>query len=108
MVFTDITYGLSDSERLIVVREPDGTLQEAEWSLRQRINQLYFPKNGKLVKAPRMFESQYLESLLDRQEYEYVLDRACIQFEPDDVEYQRVASITYQHVNESNKFELLR
>ncbi|XP_066255347.1 small ribosomal subunit protein mS22 [Euwallacea similis] len=108
IVFTDITYGVQDSDRLIVVREPDGVLQEAEWDLRQRANQIYFPEEGKLLNRPRMFEGEYLQSLLDRHEYEYVLDRACLQFEPDDPFYQKVVSIVYQHLNESNAFDLLR
>ncbi|KAL1512469.1 hypothetical protein ABEB36_002055 [Hypothenemus hampei] len=107
-VFTDITYGLKGTDRTIIVREPDGTLQEAENSVRHRMNQVYFPQESKLLKAPRMFESDYLENLLNRREYEYVLDRACMQFEPDDLDYQRVVSITYQHVNDSASFELLR
>ncbi|XP_066143392.1 small ribosomal subunit protein mS22 [Euwallacea fornicatus] len=108
IVFTDITYGVKDSDRLIVVREPDGVLQEAEWDLRQRINQMYFPKEGKLLNHPQIFEGEHLQSLLDRHKYEYVLDRACLQFEPDDPFYQRVVSIVYQHLNESNSFDLLR
>ncbi|KAJ8929314.1 hypothetical protein NQ314_018022 [Rhamnusium bicolor] len=87
MVFTDITFGIKDADRLIVVREPDGTLQEAEWDLRNRINQVYFPKVARYLKPPRMFEDS---------------------FEPNDPEYQRVVSITYQHVNDNDGFELLR
>ncbi|CAG9769035.1 unnamed protein product [Ceutorhynchus assimilis] len=108
LVFIDITYGTKDSDRLIVVREPDGTLQEAEWQLRQRMNQTYFPQDKKYLETPKMFEGEYFESLLDRHQYEYILDRACIQFEPDDVEYQKAVTVTYQHVNDNNKFELLR
>ncbi|KAF7283360.1 hypothetical protein GWI33_000868 [Rhynchophorus ferrugineus] len=108
LVFTDITFGVKDANRLIVVREPDGTLQEAEWQLKKRMNQLYFPTPGRLLKPPRMFEDNYLESLLDRQEYEFILDRACAQFDPHEEEYQRIASITYQHLNEKNSFDKLR
>lgn len=39
-VFTDITYGVHDRERLVVVREADGTLREAEWEERDRMNQV--------------------------------------------------------------------
>lgn len=108
MVFTDITFGTKDSNRLIVVREPDGTLREAEWGLRQRMNQLYFPRNGRFIKIPIMFEDAYLTKLLDKQEYEFILDRACIQFEPDDPKYQHIVSITYQHINDNNCFDILR
>lgn len=107
-MFTDITFGLRDSNRLVVVREPDGTLQEAEWSLRQRVNQTYFPHTGKVIEIPKMFEGEYMQNLLDKHEYEYLLDRACLQFEPDDSVYQKIVTIVYQHVNDNNNFELLR
>ncbi|ENN78436.1 hypothetical protein HUJ04_005515 [Dendroctonus ponderosae] len=108
MVFTDITFGVQDEQRIVVVREPDGTLREAEWAVRQRVNQTYFPDKAKQMQVPRMFLDSYLERLLDKNEYEYVLDRACVQFEPDDPDYQRLISIVYQHLNDHNKFELLR
>ncbi|XP_030758443.1 28S ribosomal protein S22, mitochondrial [Sitophilus oryzae] len=108
IVFTDITFGVQNADRIIVVRETDGTLQEADWQLRKRINQTYFPENGRLLKPPTMFQDTYLENLLDREEHEFVLDRACIQFDPDEPEYQRISSITYQHINEKNLFHLLR
>ncbi|XP_018575709.1 28S ribosomal protein S22, mitochondrial [Anoplophora glabripennis] len=108
MVFTDITFGIKNNERVIVVREPDGTLQEADWELRDRMNQLYFPRKGRHITPPRMFEDGYLKKLLDRHEYEFILDRACIQFEPDDPKYQHVVSITYQYINDNNDFDVLR
>ena len=47
MVFTDISFGVHDRERLVVVREADGTLRQAEWEERDRVNQIYFPKKGR-------------------------------------------------------------
>lgn len=107
-MFTDITFGVEDEQRIVVVREPDGTLREAEWAVRQRVQQTYFPDKTKQMRMPRMFLDNYLESLLDRNEYEYVLDRACVQFDPDDPDYQRLVSVVYQHLNDHNKFDLLR
>lgn len=108
LVFTDITFGLKDTERLIVVREPDGTLKDAEWEVRNRVNQIYFPRKGRSIKAPRVFEDNYLEDLLKRKEYEFILDLACVHFEPNEKDYQRVTSITYQYLNDNHDFELLR
>jgi len=65
-VFTDITYGVSDRERIIVVRDIDGTLRTAECEEQDRINQTYYPRepsfscpvapykpdNNKLCKPP--------------------------------------------------------
>lgn len=58
LVFTDITFGLKDNDRLIVVREPNGDLREAEWELRDRINQVYFPKARRSITIPKMFEDK--------------------------------------------------
>lgn len=107
-IFTDITFGIKNIDRIIIAREPDGTLREADWPLRDRMNQVYFPLPGRELKPPLMFQDNYLEKLLTRKEYEFILDRSCIQFEPDDLDYQRVTTITYQHVNDNNDFEILR
>ncbi|KAJ8965845.1 hypothetical protein NQ317_000472 [Molorchus minor] len=100
MVFTDITFGLYENQMALYGK------QNAK--LKRRINQLYFPKTGRSIVPPRLFEDSYLESLLNRQEYEFILDSACMQFEPDDPDYQRVVSIVYQHINDNNNFEILR
>lgn len=107
-VFTDITHGISNRDRLIVIRDTEGNLVKADWDTRQRMNQIYFPQHGRELKTPRMFSDEHLKSLLERKEYEFILDRACVQFEPDDPEYQRITSIIYQHLNEKNDFEMLR
>lgn len=70
--------------------------------------QIYFPQPGRESKKPLMFNDEYLKSLLERKEYEFILDRACVQFEPDDPEYQKITSVTYQHLNKQNDFEILR
>lgn len=108
LVFTDITFGVPNSKRLIVVREPDGTLREADWDLRSRINQAYFPSPGREILCPKMFEEEYLKDLLVREEFVYVLDRACTQFEPDDPRYQKVTSTTYEFINDNGHFDKLR
>lgn len=107
-VFTDISFGVKNADRLIVVREPDGTLREADHELKDRINQIYFPLPSRQLKPPRMFQEPYFDRLLTQGEYVFVLDSACLQFEPNHPEYQRITSITYQHVNDHNGFEKLR
>lgn len=107
-VFTDITFGIKDSQRLIVKREPNGTLREADWDTKDRLNQIYFPIEGREIRTPLMFNDTYFENLLERKEYVFILDRACIQFEPNDPTYQRVTSITYQHINDHGGFATLR
>lgn len=60
-VFTDITYGLNNRERFVVIREPDGTLRHATWEERDRIVPIYFPRRGKDSRKLMMFEGEYLQ-----------------------------------------------
>jgi len=107
-VFTDITFGLPNRKRKVVVRDPEGVLKEASWEEKQRMCQIYFPIPGRKLKTPKMFEDEHLQSCLSRGEYEFVLDRACSQFEPDDPEYIRVSRKTYDHVNNTQEYAALR
>ena len=45
---------------------------------------------------------------MDQGEFEFVLDRACLQFEPDDPEYHRITKEVYSYVNKLRKFDALR
>ncbi|XP_011173111.1 28S ribosomal protein S22, mitochondrial isoform X1 [Solenopsis invicta] len=107
-VFTDITYGLKDRERFIVIREPNGTLRHATWKERDRMIQTFFPRPERKLQKPKMFEDEYLKDLLNCSEYEFILDRACVQFEPDDPEYQTITRKVYEHINAERCFDLLR
>ncbi|XP_026758205.1 28S ribosomal protein S22, mitochondrial [Galleria mellonella] len=108
-VFTDITFGVANENRIVVERDPDGTLQSCDHEIRKRLNQVYFPIHGRKIKEPLMFtDTEKFNSLLERQEYEFILDRACIQYEPDEFTYQKVTSITYQHVDINTNYNLLR
>ena len=41
-------------------RDPDGTLRHASPEQRDRLNQIYFPKEGRNVDAPGMFLEENL------------------------------------------------
>lgn len=60
-VFTDISYGIKDREKFIVIRELDGTLRCAKWEERERIIQVYNPIEGKEMLPPKLFQGEYLE-----------------------------------------------
>ncbi|XP_020300293.1 28S ribosomal protein S22, mitochondrial [Pseudomyrmex gracilis] len=107
-VFTDITFGLNDKDRFVVIRETDGTLRHATWQERDRIVPIYFPKPGRELVKSKMFEGEHLTSLLNRKEYEFILDRACVQFEPDDPNYQTITREVYEYVNLEKDFDILR
>lgn len=66
IVFTDITYGVHDRERIIVVREPDGMLRDARWEERDRMNQVYFPKAERKLDIPAIFETEKLKVVLGK------------------------------------------
>ena len=55
-----------------------------------------------------MFEDQHLQDCLKRGEYEFVLDRACAQFDPDDPNYIRVTRKTYDFVDDKRHYATLR
>lgn len=48
-------------ERFIVVREPSGTLRKATWEERDRLIQVYFPKDGRKLTAPLIFKEENLK-----------------------------------------------
>ncbi|KAJ8722484.1 hypothetical protein PYW07_003664 [Mythimna separata] len=108
-IFTDITFGVANEHRFIVERDPDGYLRSCDHDVRKRLNQVYFPTLGRKLREPVMFSDlEKFNSLLDREQYEFVLDRACVQYEPDEPSYQKITSMTYQHVDNKSKYELLR
>jgi len=107
-IFTDITYGVSDRSRLIVVRDPDGTLRKANWDEQDRLNEIYFPREGRKHYTPQALDPDHLETLLAPHKYEYILDRNCLQFEPDHPVYIRVAETVYQHIHDNRNFDSLQ
>jgi len=106
-VFTDISFGISDRSRIIVVRETDGTLRTSNPDEQDRLNQTYFPREGRRYYVPAMFETEHLKSILEPAKYEYVLDRNCLQFEPDHPIYIRTCNTVYAHINEHRHFDAL-
>lgn len=107
-LFIDISLGVPIRDRLILARDVDGTLRTATLDEKRRMRQIYFPIAGRELVMPKMFEDAHLEKILERGNYEFILDRACIQFEPDDADYIRVTNRTYEHIDQTNSFDLLR
>ncbi|KAH8243387.1 hypothetical protein KR032_007109 [Drosophila birchii] len=108
-VFTDITFGLRQSERKVVVRETDGTLAYATLETTKRMNQLYFPLEGRQSYNPRMFLfEELLAKCLAEHKYEFVLDRLLVQYEPHEPEFHNISARVFEHLNESKQFDLLR
>ncbi|XP_077998156.1 small ribosomal subunit protein mS22-like [Glandiceps talaboti] len=108
IVFTDITYGVPDRERFVVVREPSGILRNANWNERARMLQIYFPREGRKIEMPKVFQDENIDHVLLEERHEGLLDFCCVQFEPDDPNFIRVHHRTYENLNKTGKFDILR
>ncbi|OQR69699.1 28S ribosomal protein S22 [Tropilaelaps mercedesae] len=107
-IFTDISFGYDETMRPIVVRETDGTLRTASWGERERMMQIYFTNPHREMETPAMFKEPYLSNILSSEKYIFVLDRACIQFEPNSEEYLGVTQRVFEHLKGTLKFDMLR
>lgn len=107
-VFTDITYSTPHRERFIVVREPNGQLRKATWEERDRMIQVYFPREGRKITPPRIFQEDNLLTVFRLDQHEHVLNLTLTQFEPDSPDYIRVHHRTYEDIETSGKYDLLR
>ncbi|XP_034023733.1 28S ribosomal protein S22, mitochondrial [Thalassophryne amazonica] len=107
-VFTDITFTVPHRERFIVVREPDGTLRKATWEERDRLIQVYFPKEGRKIIPHLIFKEENLKRVFADDRHKDVLDLCLVQFEPDSSEYIRVHTATYEDMDKHGKYALLR
>ncbi|XP_078064819.1 small ribosomal subunit protein mS22 [Mustelus asterias] len=107
-VFTDITYDIPHRERFIVVREPDGVLRKATWEERDRMIQVYFPRDGRRITPPPIFKNENLLVVFAQDRNEDILDLCLIQFEPDSADYIRVHQQTYEDIDKHGKYDLLR
>lgn len=86
----------------------DGTLQYAPLETAKRMKQIYVPLNGRKLRTPRMFQKEHLQRCLNEFQYEFILDRLCVQFEPTERDFHDIANQVYIHINEHKKFNDLR
>eukprot|EP00071_Canis_lupus_P012757 XP_005634558.3 28S ribosomal protein S22, mitochondrial [Canis lupus familiaris] len=107
-VFTDISYSIPHRERFIVVREPSGTLRKASWEERDRMIQIYFPKEGRRVLTPVIFKEENLRNMYSQDRHVDVLNLCVAQFEPDSAEYIKIHHQTYEDIDKHGKYDLLR
>ncbi|KAM9315812.1 small ribosomal subunit protein mS22 [Gastrophryne carolinensis] len=107
-VFTDITYSTPHRERFIVVREPNGVLRKATWEERDRMIQVYFPRQGRKLNPPPVFKKENMQLLFQQDRHEELLNRCIVQFEPDSAEYIQVRDQTYEDIDKQRKYDLLR
>ncbi|XP_070800970.1 small ribosomal subunit protein mS22 isoform X2 [Pituophis catenifer annectens] len=107
-VFTDLTYDISHN-RFIVVRETNGVLRKATWEERDRMIQIYFPKQGRKIVPSSIFSNKNGATTMFLQDrHEEFLDRCLLQFDPDSAEYIRIHHETYEDIDKYGKYDLLR
>ncbi|KAM9184027.1 small ribosomal subunit protein mS22 [Mergus octosetaceus] len=107
-IFTDLTYSIPHRERFIVVREPNGVLRKATWEERDRMIQIFFPKEGRRVIPPAVFKDEHLVTVFQQDRHEDILNMCMAQFEPDSADYIRVHHRTYDDIEKHAKYDLLR
>ncbi|XP_063771710.1 small ribosomal subunit protein mS22 [Pseudophryne corroboree] len=108
LVFTDITYSTPHHERFIVVREPNGVLRKATWEERDRMIQVYFPRQGRKIFHPPVFREENMKRLFQEDRHEELLNRCIVQYEPDSAEYIKIRDHTFEDINRQRKYHLLR
>lgn len=108
VVFVDIGPGYSNRNRLMSVRESDGTLRYPSHEERSRLNHIFFPNESRSIESPKLFEQDNLVKLLKKREYVYVLNRACVQYEPDDPRYVAATRQVYDYIDQKADYDELR
>ena len=108
VLFIDISSGGTNRQRLMSVRETDGTLREPTHDERSRLNHMFYPSKSATIDPPKLFEEEQLQKLLRKKQYKFILDRACVQFEPDDPRYVDITTRVYKHINDRGEYDKLR
>jgi len=109
-VFTDISDSVDDYNRAIIVRENrTGILREADWDLREKINNLYWSPMGfeKLIEKPPLLEEENLNFILKHDRHEEILDFIYTHFEEDSEDAITLLHKVYDNLGLTNNFELL-
>ncbi|XP_010219775.1 PREDICTED: 28S ribosomal protein S22, mitochondrial [Tinamus guttatus] len=92
-VFTDLTYS---------------TPHRVTWEERDRMIQIFFPKEGRRVIPPVLFKDEHLVTVFQQDRHEDLLNMCIAQFEPDSPDYIRVHHRTYDDIENHAKYDLLR
>lgn len=108
-VITDISYGLKYTERKVVVRNTDGTLEYASDDIAKRVKQTYIPAHRRSIREPKIFqEEKAFKECLTQGNFKFLLDRLCVQYEPYEQIYHDLTSQVYTEINEQKAFNSVR
>ncbi|KAH7727257.1 Protein MRPS-22 [Aphelenchoides avenae] len=106
-VFTDITFDATDQDRIVVVREVDGTLRTGMPEEHDRMNRVYYEQPNRPVFPPAVFTDPDLQNALSSNKHEFVLDWACYYYEPDDPAYVNLCTTIFERTVGEDKIGLL-
>jgi len=111
MVFTDISKGkgITASNRRLFVREKDGTLRTADQDERNRLNQMYFPRQNNPLRLPIIFEEDdTLAAVLLFNRHPSILDSICKVRPADSPMYISTHIKIYEDIDSKHIFSLLQ
>ncbi|CAD5212237.1 unnamed protein product [Bursaphelenchus okinawaensis] len=106
-VFTDITFDATNRDRLVVIRETDGTLRTALPDEHDRMNRVYYEQPDRPVIPPKVFSDPQLSEALAKNKHEFIMDWACYFFEPDCPDFVELSKKVFNDAIEKKKFQLL-
>ncbi|XP_057303930.1 28S ribosomal protein S22, mitochondrial-like [Hydractinia symbiolongicarpus] len=108
IVFTDISPSKDSRTRAVLVRENDtGVLREGTWDERDRMQFIYWPKEGQHHEIVPMLQDEHLPLVFDQLRHEDILDFINIQCEPDAPDYIRVHERVYDDLEQRQMYHLL-
>jgi len=106
-IFTDISP--KKDPRAILVRENStGTLREANWDERDRMQFIYWPREGQTYEIAPMLLDENLPSVFDQLRHEDVLDIIHVQFEIDAPDFIRVSHQVYEDIMTRDMYDILK
>ena len=60
-IYSEQKISIFIKDRHVAVRQPDGTLRKAHWEERDRINFIFFPKEGQSYRLPKVLQDEHLQ-----------------------------------------------
>ncbi|XP_052717464.1 28S ribosomal protein S22, mitochondrial-like [Crassostrea angulata] len=98
----------ANKDKVVVVRDTEGTLRTATQEERDRAIQIAFPVRGRTIFPSSFFKPENLHNALQRCRHSYVLDKVCVQYDPDHPEFLRITKEIYDYILERREFDALR
>nr|XP_022343078.1 28S ribosomal protein S22, mitochondrial-like [Crassostrea virginica] len=98
----------ANKEKVVVMRDTEGTLRMATQEERDRAIQIAFPARDRRVVKSTFFKPESIQNALQNCRYSYILDKVCVQYDPDHPEFSRISKQIFDHILERGEFDALR